>query len=316
MKDTSVRARGSRRLFGRFGVLAAAVAVVVGALLAVTVPAALAATLYSNDFASGDLTGWTKSGGAWGLASDGTQVYQQSNVSSDDARSWYTPGSTFTDYSVQARVKPLAFGASTRFVALNARVQSATSEYRLALLDSNQAQLQAVSSGSVTVLGSTALTVTTGTWYSLQIQVSGQSVTGFVNGAQIGSGTSSLFSSGTVGFATFHATASFDDLLVSSIGPTPHAHPDAHRHRDANRHPDPHHAADSHTHSHADAERGRRLGHGPGRLCGDQRRRARAHHRRRRRSDRDRHQPVGAGDRGGEDQPRDHPGQRALHRRR
>src|SRR5262249_49081412 len=149
------------------------------------------------------------------------QVYQQSNLGSSDARSWYTPGSTFTNYSVQARVKPLAFGASTRFVALNARVQSATSEYRLALLDSNQAQLQTVSSGSGTVLGSTALTVTTGTWSSLQIQVSGTSVTGFVNGAQIGSGTSSTFGSGTVGFATFHATASFDDLLVSSIGPTP-----------------------------------------------------------------------------------------------
>src|SRR2546430_233952 len=125
------------------------------------------------------------------------------------------------DSSVQARVRPLAFGASTRFVALNARVQSATSEYRLALLDSNQAQLQTVDSGSVTVLGSSALTVSTGTWYSLQIQVSGTTVTGFVNGVQVGSGTSSTFGSGTVGFATFHATASFDDLLVSSTGPAP-----------------------------------------------------------------------------------------------
>jgi pectate lyase len=193
----------------------------VAGLIAVTVPAALAATLYSNDFESGDLTGWTKSGGAWGLATGGTQVYQQSNLSSNDARSWYTPGSSFTDYTVQARVKPTAFGAATRFVALNARVQSATSEYRLALLDSNEAQLQAVNSGSVTVLGSTSLTVATGTFYTLQIQVSGTMVTGFVNGAQVGSGTSSLFAGGTVGFSTFHATASFDDLLVSSIGSTP-----------------------------------------------------------------------------------------------
>ena len=221
MNDSSPHARGSRRLVGRIGVLAAAVAVVVAALIAVTVPAALAATLYSNDFESGDLAGWSKSGGTWGLATDGTQVFQQSKLDSSDARAFYTPGSAFTDYSVQARVKPLAFGASTRFVALNARVQSATSEYRLALLDSNQAQLQTVSSGAVTVLGSTALTVSTGTWYALQIQVSGTSVKGFVNGAQIGSGTSSAFSSGTVGFATFHATASFDDLLVSSIGPAP-----------------------------------------------------------------------------------------------
>ena len=221
MDDSSVRGRGSRRLARRFGVLAAGVGIVVAAVLAFGVPAALAATLYSNDFESGDLTGWSKSGGAWALATDGTRVFQQSKLDSSDARAFYTPGSAFTDYSVQARVRPLAFGASTRFVALNARVQSATSEYRLALLDSNQAQLQTVDSGSVTVLGSSALTVTTGTWYSLQIQVSGTTVTGFVNGVQIGSGTSSTFGSGTVGFATFHATASFDDLLVSSIGPAP-----------------------------------------------------------------------------------------------
>jgi len=223
VKDSSGKARGTRRIVGRLGVLGAAVALVVGTLIAVTVPAALAATLYSNNFDSGDLTGWTKSGGTWGLATDGSQVYQQSKSDANDARTWYTPGSTFTDYTVQARVKPIAFGAATRFVALNARVQSATSEYRLALLDTNQAQLQTVDSGSVTVLGSTSLTVSTGTFYTLQIQVSGSTVTGFVNGAQVGSGTSSLFPSGTVGFSTFHATASFDDLLVSSIGtpPTP-----------------------------------------------------------------------------------------------
>jgi len=150
VKDSSGQARGTRRIAGRLGVLGAAVALVVGTLIAVTVPAALAATLYSNNFDSGDLSGWTKSGGTWGLATDGSQVYQQSKSDANDARTWYTPGSTFTDYTVQARVKPIAFGAATRFVALNARVQSATSEYRLALLDTNQAQLQTVDSGSTT----------------------------------------------------------------------------------------------------------------------------------------------------------------------
>ena len=113
--------RGRRRVAGLF----AAVAVVVGALVAITIPAAMAATLYSNDFEAGDLTGWTKSGGTWAIATDGTQVFQQSKLDSADARAFYTPGSTFTDYTVQARVKPLAFGSTTRFVALNARVQSA-----------------------------------------------------------------------------------------------------------------------------------------------------------------------------------------------
>ena len=221
MRHGSDGAGSTRRRPWRLAGLFTGVAMVVAGLVAVSAPAVLAATLYSNDFEAGDLTGWSKSGGTWGLATDGTQVFQQSKLDSSDAREFYSPGSTFTNYTVQARVKPLAFGAATRFVALNARVQSATSEYRLALLDSNQAQLQTVDSGSVTVLGSRSLTVSTGTFYTLQITVSGTSITGFVNGTQVASGTSSTFGSGTVGFATFHATASFDDLLVSSIGATP-----------------------------------------------------------------------------------------------
>jgi pectate lyase len=221
MKDSSAGARASARLARRAGVLAAAVAIVVSALVAATIPAAMAATLYSNDFESGDTSGWSKSGGTWGIATDGSKVFQQSKVDSDDARVVYTPGSGFTDYAAQVRVKPLAWGAATRFVALNARVQGATSEYRLALLDSNQAQLQVVNSGTATVLGSVATTVTLGTFYTLEIDISGSKVTALVNGAQIASATDTRFSSGTIGLATFHGTASFDDVLVSSIGSSP-----------------------------------------------------------------------------------------------
>ncbi len=227
MTDSTAGTRAPRRAWRIAGLLAGA-GLVAAALIAVSGPAAMAATLYSNDFESGDVSGWSKSGGSWAVATDGSRVFQQSKLDSSDARVFYSPGSTFTDYTVQARVKPLAFGASTRFVALNARVQSATSEYRLALLDSNQAQLQTVDSGSVTVLGSRSLTVSTGTFYTLQITVSGTSVSGSVNGTQVGSATSSRFGAGTVGFATFHATASFDDLLVSTTGtptPTPTATP-------------------------------------------------------------------------------------------
>jgi pectate lyase len=214
------------RTWRMLGAAVGAVAVV-AVVIAVTLPATLAATLYSNDFESGNLTGWTKSGGSWAIATDGSRVYQQSKLDSADARSWFTNGTTWTDYTVQARVKALAFGSSGRFVALNARVQSATSEYRLALMDSNQAQLQTVDSGSVTVLASAAVTVTPGTWHTLAITVAGASISGSVDGNPVGSGTSSTFASGGVGFATFHATASFDDLTVNTTGPTPTPTPTA-----------------------------------------------------------------------------------------
>src|SRR5262245_5652206 len=97
-------------------------------------------TLFSDNFEDGVANGWTKSGGSWAVISDGSLVYRQSSVSSDArARAGST---TWTNYAVQARVKPLAFNGSNRFVALIARAQSMTSYYLLALTNNNQLQLR------------------------------------------------------------------------------------------------------------------------------------------------------------------------------
>ena len=85
--------------------------------------------LFSDNFEDGNANGWTKSGGSWSVGSDGSFVYRQSGTGSD-ARA--RAGSTsMTNYSVQARVKPLAFNGTNRFVALLARAQSMTSYYML-----------------------------------------------------------------------------------------------------------------------------------------------------------------------------------------
>ncbi len=85
-------------------------------------PAASAATLFSDAFSDGDAAGWAVSGGTWAVSGEGT--YRQSGTSSD-ARS--RAGSTsWTEYTVSARIRPIAVNGSNRFVALLARVQSAT----------------------------------------------------------------------------------------------------------------------------------------------------------------------------------------------
>src|SRR5262245_20906300 len=97
-------------------------------------------TLFSDNFEDGNANGWTKSGGSWSVVSDGSLVYRQSSTASD-ARA--RAGSTsLTNYAVQARVKPLAFNGSNRFVGLIARAQSMTSYYLLALTNNNQLQLR------------------------------------------------------------------------------------------------------------------------------------------------------------------------------
>jgi hypothetical protein len=203
---------------GLLGAVAAGAAVlVVAGLLAA--PAG-AATVFTDNFDDGNANGWSKSGGTWSVVTDGTGVLRQSAPTSELARE-FAGDSGWTDYSVQARMKPLAFDGTARYAGLAARASGATTFYRLALFNTGRAELQAVRSGAVTVLGSAARTVATGTWYTLRIDVAGSSVSGFVDGTRIGTGTSTVSSAGRVGVQTFHAAASFDDVTVNTTGSTP-----------------------------------------------------------------------------------------------
>ncbi|MFI5935532.1 LamG-like jellyroll fold domain-containing protein [Actinoplanes sp. NPDC051494] len=207
-----------RRLAG-----AGALVATVVAGLALTAAGAAAATVFTADFESGGTSAWSKSGGTWSVVADGSQTLRQTNVGSENARE-FAGDTTWTNYTVSARVKPLSFG-SGGFVGLLARANSATTFYRLALLPGNQAQLQAVNSGSVTVLGTSSRTVATGTWYTLGLTVSGTTVSGTIDGAAVGSASSSIVAGGRIGLQTGYATAGFDDVTVATGGggttPTP-----------------------------------------------------------------------------------------------
>ncbi|XTZ18512.1 pectate lyase [Micromonospora echinospora] len=181
---------------------------------------AFAATLFSDNFDDGNANGWSKSGGSWTVTTDGSGVLTQSNSGSELARQF--AGQTgWADYQVQARVKPLAYGSSSGLVGLAARSASSTKMYRLALLGSGQAALQAVNGSQITTLGSASVGTAAGSWYTLRIEASGSTVRGFVNGTQVGSGSDSLVGSGRIGLVTAYASGSFDDVAVDSAGSTP-----------------------------------------------------------------------------------------------
>ncbi|HET9141844.1 MAG TPA: hypothetical protein VFO68_20915, partial [Actinophytocola sp.] len=63
--------------------LVAVATVVAGLLLVTHAPAARADTLLSDNFEDGNLDGWTRSGGSWSVATDGSRVARQSSTSSD-----------------------------------------------------------------------------------------------------------------------------------------------------------------------------------------------------------------------------------------
>lgn len=195
--------------------IAIATAVVVGA--GIWVGTASAATLFDDNFDDGNATGWSTSGGSWSAASGS---YRQSGTS---ASAKAQAGSTsWTDYSVQARVRPDAFGGSSaRAVGIAARAQSMSSFYSL-VLTPDAVQLRR----GTTTIDSASLGVSTGTWYTLTLSVSGSTLRGSVNGTQLVSAGDSSYGAGRIGLWANYAAGSFDDVSVfTGAAPSPTASP-------------------------------------------------------------------------------------------
>jgi pectate lyase len=213
MGDTVTRRKVPWRPLTVIGACAALVA----GMVAFTVNSAFAATLFSDNFEDGNSAGWSTSGGTWSVATDGSRVLRQSGTSSD-ARA-RAGSSSWTNYTVTARVKPTAFNGSSRFVAVLARAQSNTSYYYLALRSTNVVELKKLVGGSSTTLASASIPVTLNTFYTLSLSVSGTQLSGSVDGGTPLTATDSQFSAGGIGVATFFASASFDDVsVVDSAG--------------------------------------------------------------------------------------------------
>jgi pectate lyase len=193
---------------------AAAAAGAIAAAVSVTVatPSAFADTLFSDAFEDGNSNGWSKSGGTWSVVNDGSLVYRQSGTSSD-ART--LAGSTaWTDYAVQARVKPTGYNGANRHVGVLARAQSSSNYYALVATSTGAVQLLKRAGGAPVVLGTGGVTVPTGGWATLRLDVTGSTLAGYVNGTLAVQATDSAFATGRVGLATSYASASFDDVEV------------------------------------------------------------------------------------------------------
>jgi len=194
--------------------LAAAVAAATTIVVAF-VGTADAATLFSDDFNDGNANGWTTSGGSWSV-SGGT--YNQSGMSADAKAQ--AGSTTWTGMSVQARVRPNGFGSnSSRAVGVAARAASMSSFYSL-VLTPNSVQIRR----GTTTLASVALTVSTGTFYTLRLEAFGTTLRGFVNQSQVPmvSTTDATIVRGRAGFVSSYSSASFDDIVVTDVaGPGP-----------------------------------------------------------------------------------------------
>ncbi|WP_433789153.1 family 16 glycoside hydrolase [Actinoplanes sp. CA-252034] len=169
---------------------------------------ARAETLFGDNFDDGNADGWSRNGGAWSVAGG---IYQQTTAGGN-ARA-LAGATSWTDYTVQARVN------TTGTAGVAARATSTSQYYTLVVTGAGTAQLQRVSGGTATALGTA--TVGAGTWRTLALTVRGATLTGHVNGTQVLQATDSTFTSGRIGLVTAGTSAGFDDVAVNTTAPGP-----------------------------------------------------------------------------------------------
>ncbi|GIF66776.1 hypothetical protein Ais01nite_48110 [Asanoa ishikariensis] len=179
--------------------------------VAVVSRSASAAPLLSDDFADGNASGWSTSGGSWAVSGG---AYRQTGQSSDARSRVGAVG--WTDYTVRVRVTPAAFNGSNRFVALLARAQSATSYYYVALRSNNTVELKRLVNGAATTLDTASLAVSLGRSYTVALTVAGSSLSATVDGVALLSASDNRFTAGQAGVATYYAASAFDDVVIEA----------------------------------------------------------------------------------------------------
>src|SRR5215510_11585123 len=191
---------------------------IAGALFAILLGFGISAQtqLFSDDFQDGNDSGWAKSSVTWAVVTDGSLAYRQSGTSADSNARNGSP--SWTNISVQARVKPIAFNGADRYVGVMTRVVNSNHYYFLALQNGNRLLIGKRAGSTPIILATKSFTFSTGTFFTLRLDANGSSLTGFVNGTQQLTASDSEFTAGIIGGATFFASASFDDFLVTSIG--------------------------------------------------------------------------------------------------
>ena len=177
-----------------------------------TVPPIL--PLFNDNFESGATTNWTVSGGTWGVVTDGSYCYEQSNGTLSSAMT-VAGSANWTNYSVQAKIKLL----SGTNAALNFRCLDSNDKYSIVLSSGNPGlvELQRQFAGTWTNLAAVPYTITTGYMYTVTGVANGSNLWIYINGNLLLTATDTSLTSGQVAFATSHASAEFYDLAICPL---------------------------------------------------------------------------------------------------
>ena len=167
------------------------------------------AGLLFDDYDDGDISDWTLYGGTW-FVDNGVMV--QSNISGTTIAT--LPGS-FTDFVYEAKFNV----DSGSYGYLLYRGDVGSNDYSLIGIKIGSAliRLCRVTDGSFYTIDQATWPVSNDTWYTLKVEVSGNTVTGYIDCQEVLQATDpAMLPSGEIGYRTYGSCVLFDDLRVYS----------------------------------------------------------------------------------------------------
>jgi hypothetical protein len=170
----------------------------------------------ADDFSVGNASEWTRlpSNGWSVVSSGGSSVYRQTSLDSD-AHS-IRDGTDFTNQSIQADVKPIAFNGADRWFGLAVRYTDASNYYYLTARSSGTLQLRKMLNGTFTTLASAPISIAANETYRLRLEAVGTRIRGFVNGRMLVEAIEDRsHSHGRAGLMMYKTQAEYDNVLVT-----------------------------------------------------------------------------------------------------
>ena len=171
--------------------------------------------LFSDDFEDGNTDGWNEVSGTWSIETDGSKVYKQTVKASADICS-YTGDTAWNNYSVEAKVNPVAFDKSGH-ARLFARYKDVNNYYYVNARVTNVLQIRKMVDGSFVTLAEGPFTVATGTWYNVKFVLNGSNLELYVDGNLQLSATDSDLKEGCIGVGGYNSEVEFDDIVVNGL---------------------------------------------------------------------------------------------------
>jgi hypothetical protein len=175
-----------------------------------------------HTFAAATPAGWsTSAGSAFAIVQRGvSRVLRQSDIASTATHAAVLDASNWTNQSIQADVRPLAFEAGESWHGLATRYRDAGNHYSVMVRGSGNVTLRRAVNGVFTTVASASFAVSLNRPYRLRLESIGTRHRVYMNGIPVLDADDTALASGRAALLTQRASAEFDNVVAS---PTPAA---------------------------------------------------------------------------------------------